>query len=85
MASYLFGSSTSWFGVAGSDHGKADVYINNVLDSTANLYSATRTTSQVYSKSGLSSGSHTLRIVVRSDRNASSTNNYVEVDALEYQ
>ena len=79
------GSSIKWFGVASSDHGKADVYIDNNLDTTVDLYSAARTTGQVYSKSGLSSGSHTIRIVVRSDRNANSTNNYVEVDALEYQ
>jgi hypothetical protein len=79
------GSTIRWYGVAGSDHGKADVYIDNGLDSTVDLYSAARTTGQVYSKSGLSSGSHTIRIVVRSDRNTSSTNNYVEVDALEFQ
>ncbi len=79
------GSSIKWYGVKGVDHGKANVFIDNVLDSTLDLYAASRTTGVVYSKTGLTSGSHTIKIVVRSDRNTSATNTYVEVDALEYQ
>ncbi len=78
------GSSIKWYGVSSSQHGKVDVYIDNVLDTTLDLYSATRVTGVVYTKSGLASGSHTIRIVVRNDRNANSTANYVEIDALEF-
>jgi hypothetical protein len=86
QAQYSFsGSNISWYGVTGSDHGKADVFIDNVLDATVDLYSASRFTGVVYSKNGLSSGTHTIKIVVRSDRNPNATNNYVEVDALEIE
>lgn len=85
-AEYTFsGTSVSWYGVKGSDHGKADVYIDGMLDSTIDTYSATRSVQAgLYTKTGLSSGSHTIKIVVRSDRNASSSGNYVEVDYLSY-
>jgi alpha-L-fucosidase len=78
------GSSIKWFGVSSSEHGKVDVFIDDILDSTVDLYSVTRSTGVVYTKSGLASGSHTIKIVVRSDRNVSATSNYVEVDAFEF-
>ncbi len=77
------GSSIAWYGVLGNDHGKADVYIDNNFDATVDMYAPNRSVQAVYAKTGLSSGNHTLKVVVRSDRNASSSNNYVEVDALE--
>ncbi|MEH7087328.1 discoidin domain-containing protein, partial [Neobacillus drentensis] len=85
-AEYTFnGTSIAWYGVKGSDHGKADVYIDDALDSTIDLYQATRSVqSLIYTKTGLRSGFHTIKIVVRSDRNPSASNNYVEVDYLEY-
>lgn len=85
-AEYTFnGTSIAWYGVKGSDHGKADVYIDGVLDRTVDLYQETRSVqSLIYSNTELSSGVHTIKIVVRSDRNPSASNNYVEVDYLEY-
>ncbi|MCJ8014490.1 discoidin domain-containing protein [Paenibacillus sp. KQZ6P-2] len=85
-AEYTFnGTSVAWFGVKGSDHGKADVYIDDVLDSTIDLYQETRSVqSLIYTKTGLPNGVHSIKIVVRSDRNPSASNNYVEVDYLEY-
>lgn len=86
-AQYAFtGTAVHWYGPKGSDHGKADVYIDGVFQQTVDLYSASRQdVADIYSKTGLSDASHTLKVVVRSDRNVSSTGNYVEVDALEYQ
>ena len=82
---YTFtGTGVKWYGVVGNDHGKADVYIDNVLDATIDLYTphwAANTI--VYAKRDLVSGSHTIKIVVRSDKNVASSNNYVEIDALE--
>lgn len=65
--------------------GKADVYIDAVFDSTVDLYSATAIdNTAVYTKTGLSNASHTIKVVVRSDKNPSSSNYYVTVDAFEY-
>ncbi|SFA74993.1 Alpha-L-fucosidase [Cohnella sp. OV330] len=81
-AQYTFtGKSIEWYGVLGPDHGKADVYIDGTLDQTVDLYNAERyIDTLLYTKRNLSAGSHTIKIVVRSDRNASSVGNYVEVD-----
>lgn len=78
------GSSMQWYGVKGSGQGKADVYIDGVLDATVDLYQAARAYTLCYSKSGLAAGTHTIKIVTRSDKNASSTDRYVEVDYFIY-
>jgi alpha-L-fucosidase len=82
---YAFsGTGVKWYGVMSPQHGKVNVYIDNVLDKTVDLYTQTWAANTVlYAKRGLTSGPHTLKIVARSDRNAASGNNYVEVDALE--
>ncbi|MFC4591065.1 alpha-L-fucosidase [Sphaerisporangium corydalis] len=50
-----------------SDQGVVDFYIDGVLQSSVNTSNSTRQTQQVvYSRRGLSSGSHTLRAVKRS-------------------
>ena len=85
-AQYSFsGTGVTWYGVAGPDHGKADVYLDGsgTADATVDCYAASWAPQAVYTKTGLSSGSHTLKIVVRSDRNEASSNNYVEVDAFD--
>lgn len=80
------GTSVEWLGKTDADHGKADVYIDGVLDQTVDLYSEERFTGiPVFRRQGLTSGTHTIKIQVRSDRNVRSTNNYVEVDALRFQ
>jgi alpha-L-fucosidase len=82
---YAFsGTGIKWYGVVGNDHGKADVYIDNVFDASVDLYNqhwAANTV--VYAKRGLSNGSHTVKIIVRNDKNPASSNNFVEIDALE--
>ncbi len=82
-AQYAFtGSGIAWHGVVGPDHGKADVYIDGTYDQTVDCYAPVWQATQVYSKTGLPAGSHTLKIVPRSD--TSGSNSYVEVDALAY-
>ncbi|MDQ6418515.1 glycoside hydrolase family 27 protein [Paenibacillus sp. LHD-117] len=50
-----------------ADQGNVDIYIDNVLMQTVNTFNATRLTNQViYSVSGLSSGSHTIKMVKKS-------------------
>lgn len=86
MQATFTGTSVEWRGKTDADHGKADVYIDGVLDQTVDLYSEeVYNDIAVYRRQGLTSGSHTIKIVVRSDRNFRSTNNYVEVDALTFQ
>ena len=84
-AEYTFtGTGVKWYGVLGADHGQADVYIDNVWDATVDIYApywAANTV--VYAKRGLGNGSHTIKIVVRAQKNAASSNRFVEIDALE--
>jgi hypothetical protein len=50
-----------------SDEGQVDVFIDGVLDRTVNCATGTRVfQSQVYSRSGLSAGPHTIKAVMRS-------------------
>ncbi|CAI6077528.1 glycoside hydrolase family 27 protein [Cohnella sp. JJ-181] len=50
-----------------ADQGNVDVYLDNVFKGTVSTYNATRQTQQtVYSASGLTNGSHTLKVVKKS-------------------
>ncbi len=81
---YAFtGTRIGIFSAKGPYMGKIDVYIDNVLDSTVDLYSALLLTRfLVYEKVGLSAGSHTIKIILRSDKNASSTGYNFYFDAF---
>ncbi|QGQ99716.1 DUF4185 domain-containing protein [Paenibacillus psychroresistens] len=83
-AQYGFtGTSVKWMGAKNNDHGKADIYMDGVLDATIDTYSATFDKQQIlYTKTGLSSGSHTIKIQLRSDKNAASSGYYTDVDAF---
>lgn len=85
-AQYTFtGTSVKLVGSLGSDRGKADVYIDNVLASTVDLYSPIALNQHViYQNEGLSSGQHTIKAVVRNDKNASSSGYKVSLDAVGY-
>lgn len=81
---YAFtGTRIGIFSAKGPYMGKIDVYIDEVLDSTIDLYSALLLTRfLVYEKTGLSAGSHTIKIVLRSDKNTSSTGYNFYFDAF---
>ena len=66
-AQYTFdGSSVTWHSIKGSDQGSADVYIDGALSGTVDLTQPTRVTdTPVYTRSGLTPGLHTIRIVTR--------------------
>lgn len=85
-AEYSFTSTlVRWYASKNDGQGKADVYIDGILDATVDLYSSPAIdNTAVYTKTGLSTTAHTIRIVVRSDKNVSSSNYYVTVDAFEY-
>jgi hypothetical protein len=75
--SYIFtGSAISYISETNADEGSVQVYLDGTLQATVNAYSATRQVQQaLWSKSGLTSGSHTVKLV-----KASGT--YLLLDAL---
>jgi beta propeller repeat protein len=78
------GTSVTLLSCVTSNRGIAKVYIDGVYQQDIDLYSATTQYQKaVYSKSGLTSGAHTIRIEVTGTKNASSSNSYVDVDAFD--
>ncbi|MBI5192680.1 MAG: hypothetical protein HZA08_04450 [Nitrospirae bacterium] len=78
------GSGVSWSGFKYSTFGIANVYIDNVLKGTVDLYSPTQQSSQVlWSISNLTNTSHTLKIEVSGTRNPNSTYTYISIDAFD--
>jgi bacillopeptidase F len=79
------GSSVSWFGSTGQNHGMVDVYIDGVLvQASVDTYSSTATYGRLFSISGLGYGQHTIELVVSSNQNADSTGTFVDVDGFLY-
>ena len=83
-ATYTFnGTGIDWVGSIANNHGKAEVYIDGTLDATVDNYSVNYLQQQVkYSKSGLTSGTHTIKIKVLHSKNASSTGYKQNVDGF---
>ena len=63
--SYTFtGTSISYITETNTDEGNVQVYLDGTLQATVNAYSAARKVQQtLWSKSGLASGTHTLKLV----------------------
>jgi hypothetical protein len=74
------GDKIQWYGVAANDHGIANVYIDGVLKTAVDCYSATRQIDTLlFTSDPMSSGNHTLKIVVTGTYNASASGNYIEI------
>jgi hypothetical protein len=59
------------------------VYVDAVLQATVDTYNPTRLSQQqLFTKSGLASGKHSIKIVVKGTKNAASKGHYVIVDAF---
>ncbi|OCT15421.1 hypothetical protein A8709_15180 [Paenibacillus pectinilyticus] len=79
------GTSIKWIGPRNVDCGKSDVYIDGVYDSSIDMYASSWLKQQVlFSKTGLSNASHTIKIVVTNTKNASASGYYSSIDAFEY-
>jgi hypothetical protein len=78
------GTTVQWIAPRSNNGGYANVYLDGVLvASNVTTYAAATTYQQViWSDQGLSSGTHTLKIVVLGTKPAASTNTYVQVDAF---
>ncbi|WP_256756630.1 discoidin domain-containing protein [Cohnella sp. WQ 127256] len=86
-AQYTFtGIGIRWIGSKNADRGKADIYIDNVYQTTVDTYAATPKYQQVlYENRRLVNGEHTIKVVVTDTKNASSVGYYQDVDAFEYK
>ncbi len=83
--SYPFtGTSIRWIGALNHHHGKADVYLDDTLVAEAvDCYAPGRQAKQVlFEAIGLSDASHTLKVVVRGDRNPESTDSWILIDGF---
>lgn len=79
------GTIIRWIGGKNTDHGFAKVYLDGNLDATLDTYSSTWLAQQVlYEKTGLTSGSHTIKVEVTNTKNSNSTNYFQDIDAFEY-
>ncbi|MEO7016426.1 MAG: hypothetical protein ABI067_07770 [Leifsonia sp.] len=76
-AQYTFtGTGVTFDSIIGPDQGKVDIYIDGVADETVNLYNSARSVNEpVYSRYGLTPGSHAIKIV-------SDNSSWVTVDAF---
>jgi hypothetical protein len=71
------GTGVKWIGGKNNDHGDAIVYLDGKLDQTVNSASPSWLPQQeIYSRTGLSEGPHTLKIIVK-------TAAYQDIDAFE--
>lgn len=74
----------TWCSVKTTANGIANVYIDGVLDCTVDLYSASTLHRQhVYSKEFPYGGQHTIKVERSGTKNASSSDYYVGIDALQ--
>ena len=78
------GTAVSWIAGKSSTRGIAKVYIDDVYQQDVDLYSASSYFNQIdYTKTGLTSGTHTIKIEVTGNKNAASTGVKVSVDAFD--
>jgi hypothetical protein len=81
-ASFKFsGSAVKWVTIKGPDKGIANVTIDGVSKGSFDLYSATKTPF-VQTFSGLSSTSHTIKVLVPGTKNSAASGYNVPIDAL---
>lgn|GEM_PF-385050 len=83
-ATFAFtGTSVTWYTMTGPDQGKATVYIDGKSKATYSLYASKTTYKVAKAYSGLSSGAHTIRILVLGKKGSSkATDTLVAVDAF---
>lgn len=80
------GTSIKLISMKQRNMGKIDVYLDGVLDQAdIDCYAPSTIKQQVmYSKDGLSSGSHTIKVVIKGTKNSSAVDTIGAIDAFEY-
>ena len=75
------GSSVDFGYTTATNRGRADVYVDGTLIQTVDFYSPSTAYQQIiFSRAGLTSGAHVLKIINNGTRNSNSTGNYIGVD-----
>ncbi|MFC1408639.1 beta-galactosidase [Streptacidiphilus sp. N1-12] len=78
------GTGIRWIASKAANHGLADVYLDGVKVTTVDGYAASTANQQVqYAASGLSDGTHTLKIVATGQKDAAASGTFVSVDAID--
>ena len=79
------GPTVRWIGSKSSNHGYADVYVDGEFQQTVDCYAASPRTNVVkFEKTGLSGDRiHTLRVVVRKERNPDATDCYQDIACIQ--
>ncbi|MCX7748383.1 MAG: anti-sigma factor domain-containing protein [Clostridia bacterium] len=79
------GTGIIWYGAVGNNQGKADVYIDDVLDATVDCFSEEPLVGNIiiYKRVGLEMGEHTIKIVVKGENSSPSQDTEIIIDALE--
>ncbi len=73
-----------FYATTGPDRGQADIYVDGALRQTIDEYSASLLGSALLFDSGtLPAGSHSIKVVVKHQKNAAATDYWVECDKLE--
>jgi Tfp pilus assembly protein PilE len=77
------GTSIQWIGSYASNHGKATVSLDGGTPTTVDTYAANSVTQAVlYSATGLTNTTHTLKITVAGTKNTNSSGYFIPLDAL---
>jgi hypothetical protein len=76
------GREVAWIAPKHKNYGIANVYVDNILVGTVDLYAASLQTRQVLFRQEVTPGTHTLKIEVTGTKNAASTGTFVFVDAF---
>jgi len=83
---YTFtGSQVFWYGLKNDDLGMATVYIDGVMAAdNIDCYSTTKAVNMLFSKTNLSNGSHTIKVVVKGTKNPSSSGTAIVHDYFDF-
>lgn len=77
------GTGVALLGQMHPGHGRADIMIDGEAATTVDTYSpAPKEQAVLFDRTGLSSGTHTVTLRVRGDRNASASSAYIGLDAI---
>ncbi|MEW5828372.1 MAG: Ig-like domain-containing protein [Chloroflexota bacterium] len=79
------GVEITWLTALGPSYGKAEIYVDGVLNQTVDLYAATQTWQHPITISGLTYGRHTIRIHVLGTKRPASSGTGVVMDGLDFE
>ena len=78
------GTGISWISSLDSNHGIADVYVDDVKVATVDTYGSPKVSNYVaYRATGLANGAHTLKIVGTGTKRTAATGTFLVVDAID--